>query len=158
VEYAKAGINGTNLVEKRVLMADQELIAFDLWIVHYAFLSGGPLATDEIVGMCVSTRREDQLDDSAQTVSFEDMVTERGLHFPTAWQADLVTEGGISFWGSNTIELPKAFRVPWLSWVNNSGLAGAANFGVTVYYDSVKVSALEKAELVNAIGGMARTE
>jgi len=154
---ARHGIITTSSNTRAILLRDQGTFAYDIHLIHYAWLGTNVMATDEFAAMALSQRKVDQVDDQG-VVALLTMVRDQGIFSAVSFNADLVTTGAVAAIGAHSIMFPKPYRVPWLAALFNVGVAVAISIGVDVWFDRVQVSSREKAFLVSIAGGAARTE
>lgn len=156
--HAKFGAIVAGSAFRVKLLRNQGLTVYDIYTVHYSFTATSIMATNELMMMALSTRKEDQVDDFA-SVAFDEMSTAEGIWGIFALMADLDTEGGTAVVPVHTISFTKPYTVPWLATVINSAVLAAAQVSVDVWFVRREVSGIEKASLVARLGGgRARTE
>ncbi len=156
--HARSGITLSATTARRRLLRNQGNTVYDLYLVHYAWISTSVLVDNEVAAMVLSTRPDDQRND-AGAVGFDDMVIDEGLFGVGSLLADLNTNGGSAMIANHTIPFSKPYTVPWLAVAFNAAVATAINFGVDIWFVRREESAMNKASLVARLGGgRARTE
>ena len=156
MEAVKDGVIVGATLLRSVLLENQGLTAYDIWVVNHIYASTDVLQTNDLVMDAVSFRTQDQVED-AELIGFDEFMITEGLIFTSALMIDLDTSGGGVLLGNNWMAVPKPYRVPYLAWVVNGATAVSLNLGVEVYFERVQVSAREKAYLVARAGGKAQT-
>lgn len=149
---ARVGLVLATATERRQILRNQLNVVYDIYTVHYGFIGTNVLSANEISAIALSTRKEDQVDDTG-TVGFDEMVTQEGLFGVAALVVDVATNGGVGLVASHTIPFTKPYTVPWLAAVFNAATAIAVNYGVDVWFVRRTTSAMEKAALVARLGG-----
>lgn len=151
--HLKSGHVATTEGLRRILLRHKTLMAYDIHVVRHMYFITGPIGDNELIVTALSQRFEDQVEDDI-VVGFDEMVTEQGIFSLSAWSADFAGgSGALGLIPTDTILFAKPYRVPYASWLVNPAVAVAANIGLEVYFDIVKVSAMEQAELVAQAGG-----
>lgn len=158
LSIAKLGIATAQASQSRaVLFRNQGNTVYDIYKIHWNYISGDALSTNDVVAMCLSTRRQDQADDDG-IVGFDRMMTANGLFAVYGLNIDMITEGAIAVVNAPDIDFPlKPYTVPFCAWITNIAVAVQARIGVEVYYERKTVSAREKAAIVSLTGGLTET-
>jgi len=158
MDHLKRALTATGAGRRSVVMQNQGLTVYDIHVVRYNWSATSALSTNESAAMALSTRGDDQVEDD-QAIGFPDLVTEEGIYLPTMFHADELGggSGGSMIILSDTIVMPKPWRVPYLAFLANIAVAIAITAGVEIFFERVKVSGEAKAFLVSEAGGRART-
>lgn len=154
--HIKASLTASAAGRKTILLRHQSHTAYDIHVVRYTLNDIGMMSTAEQVFAALSQRFEDQNED-AVAVGFEDMLSQQHIYAVFGWGADFNTSGGVGMILSNTLAFPKPYRVPYSAAIFNIATAVPATIGVEVWFDRLRISALEQAELVTAAGGRTET-
>jgi len=155
---ARVGFAGATAGLRRRILRNQGNTVYDIHLIHYGWIDTDVLNTNEVDAMAVSTRNEDQVNDTT-TIGFDDMVTEEGIFGAVALLADLQSNGGVGLISGYNIPFPKPYTVHQLAGLFNSAIAVAGNNGIDVWFVRRDVTPMEKASLVARLGGgRARTE
>lgn len=140
---------------RRIIFRHQARTAYDIHVIRYTYIGISMQEANEVFAMALSQRFQDQVDDSGP-VGFNVLNDTLGLFAPSSFVGDLLTSGAIGLIPSDTIVFPKPFRVPYASVIFNAAVATAINAGVEIYFDRVRISNMELAQLITQAGG--RTE
>lgn len=142
---------------RTMVLRNQLLTAYDIHMIHWIVAGTDALQTNELGMLGFSTNARDQTEDTAP-VGFDDFVQREGIFGVFAVYGDVLTSGGIYGIGNHTIVFPKPYRVPYAAFIANIAFAVTTNLGGEIYFDRVRVSAQESAELAAQAGGRDRTE
>lgn len=152
MEQIKGFFEHTAAQGRAIMLRNRQRQAFDIHVVHYTLENADIGNINDVAMAAISTRFEDQVDDSG-IVGFDELIREPGIIFPFSWLADNIIEGTAVLVSNHTIVLNKPIRVPWLSFLFNIATVALSRVGVEVWFEAVKVSAMESADLTNRIGG-----
>lgn len=141
---------------RTILLRHQERTAYALHVIHWTAGLPDLMNGDEQIMMSLSQRFEDQVED-AVAVGFDAQVEQQHIFGTFVLSSDLATSGGGVVVGNHTIAFPIVpYLVPYASWILNSAVAGIGRASVELFFERVRVSNFELAQLVAAAGG--RTE
>ena len=153
---AKAGVSGAATGIRRILLRNQALTVYDVWGVLWTAQNNSLAQINEVMMGALSVRPDDQRDD-AGSINFLELLQFHGLFAAFALVSDLETNGALAVVSTLPIMFPKAIRVTQLAMVLQLATAIAGNMGVEVYFERVRVSAIEQAEVQAQTGGRIET-
>lgn len=141
---------------RTILLHHQGKTAYDISVIHWINAQPDMNNTDEQIMMALSQRFADQVEDEA-AVSFDELVEAQGIFATFVMSSDLSTSGANAIVGNHTIAFPKPYRVPYCSLIVNPATAAISRGGVELFFDRVRISDIELAQLVSQAGGRSRT-
>ena len=157
LSIAKVGFTGTNVGRREIVLRNQGNTVYDIYKVRWIININSLVLTNERTSGALSTRLEDQADDSAQ-LSEESFMEDTGLFAAVAFISDFDTEGAAAMVGAHEIDYPVPFRVPFASFVVNIVTGAGVTIGAEIYFVRIEVPPIEKATLVRIqAGGRTRT-
>lgn len=141
---------------RTVVMENQGLTVYDIYLVRYVYIGTNLGNVNQTFAMALSIRFGDQVED-AGVVGTGEMVDEPGIFAVSNFQADLSTEGALAINNVDTIPFAKPFRVPYAAFLANAAVSVGISAGVEIYFERVTVSAREKAFISMQAGGRIQT-
>ena len=150
--HVKAGLNDNSLVTRTIrLLRGQSNVVYDLYNIHYSFLTTVFLSVNNFAFLCLSTRALDQVNED-RTVTLREMSEEEGLFASICLvSTDDTGSGGIV--GAHDIAFTKPYTVPWLALAVNMSWPNGLSAGVEVWFTRRNEQPMEKAGLVARLGG-----
>lgn len=154
--HAKKSLVGITAGLRTIIFQHQANTAYDIHLIAWNHINISPVDINDVVMAALSQRFLDQVEDEA-TIGFDEISSEEGIFGIYGWSTDLVTSGSTSFVGGYVIPFAKPYRVPYASVLFNMAVANASTLGVEVFFERVRISAMEQAQLVAQAGGQPRT-
>lgn len=159
MEHAKVGQNSTTGdLRRRILLPAMRGYAYDIHVAHFCFSSESNIGTEEEAGVALSVRYVDQVDDTTD-VDLATQASDPGIFARAALNVSIAgASGGMAIMGAHTVPFPRPYRVPYLAVVIHQQFGVSVQVSAEVFYDVVRVSQLEQAQLISEAGGRARTQ
>lgn len=143
---------------RRRLLRNQGNVVYDIYHIHFGWQSISILTANQESVLCLSTRKEDQVNDETPP-SLEEMFTAEGLFGAITFITELVTSGGTAVVAAHEIAFQKPYTVPWLSGIFRVDAVTDIQQVIEVWFTRRNEQPLEKASLVARLGGgRARTQ
>lgn len=131
-------------------------IAYEILMVRYLWRIAGGIADGEGFRAMLSIRDGDQVENTDDP-DIESILEEPGLLLPVMRTFERLTSGTVFIEGDTTLVLPELIRVPYLSFRLSHFWTANHEIGVEVGFRRVVVPAEQKAHLILAAGGRARS-
>jgi len=143
---------------RSVLFRHQANTAYAIHMVRHFFLPLSVINDNENVAVALSIRFEDQVTDTGVVPTLE-FATEQGIFAVGGYTVDFAgATGALGFITSDTIPFTLPYLVPYAAWLlNGEQILNFVSIGVEVFFERVRVTNLELAQLVNAAGGRIQT-
>lgn len=134
------------------MLRHQSRTAYDIYLVRHLFAGTNIGQSNELAVSALSQRFQDQVEDTTP-VGFDDMVIENGIFAVGIFSADLETQGALAVMPVVSVGFPKPFRVPYAAWILNPAVQITMNFGIEIFFERIRVTTMEQAELITQAGG-----
>jgi len=148
VELAKGFFTGVAQDSASLILPEQGLVAYDIWLVNWV-MNPSVAPPDDILELWVFglSKRLSDLVTGNISIGGVDMLTSPGVFAMASWITTVRTEGiGIGM-PSKVIPFPKPYRVPFAAMITNANGSVNLEAACEVYYDEVTVSSREMAWL-----------
>lgn len=159
MEHAKTGGNLASSDIRSIILRREPQWAYDIYSVNYMALQDtAPYDAIDSFVMALSTRDQDQEARSTTSLTLNvDFWREPGIFAVSGFYGSLNTEGLAVGWMNDHHGFPRPFRVPYAALLIKSATSTAHLVVGEVFFERVRVSGAEYAQLVAEAGGRART-
>jgi len=144
MEIAKKGFTESIADQRQIILAEQGLVAYDIWLVNHNMVpDSSRVDTVELMTQALSKRLEDMVEGGVLELLTAEIISNPAIFALSSFGGSIITSGGFATLFTHTIPFPKPYRVPFASYILKASSSVAVACSMEVYYEEVKVSAQE---------------